>query len=240
MIDKNHDPRKNLKHQDIFMNLGLQDILLRHWLFGCLPGNVIANLSDQFSSRRYSKGTYIFHQNDKAEFLFVILDGEISIENVDLDGKLTNITHLHAGEIFGEFAIIDGQGRSAATRVVQESVVASLPGTIFKKLLTEHTEFSQKLLKVLVSRVRATNQQMECFITLSLMQRTARLLLNLANIDGTELHFTQSDLGDRLHASREKVNSKLKELEKMGLIKCGRGKITILKPNGLSMLLDIT
>lgn len=220
------------------MKRGLQDILLRHWLFGCLPGNEIANLSHQFTSRRYDKGAYIFHQNDPAEYLFVILEGEVSIETINPDGKLTNITHLTSGDIFGEFALIDGKGRSASARIVKDTILTSLTRTVFKRLLREHSGFNEKLLKVLVARVRSVNAHMESLITLNLLQRTARLLLTLSDTGGSEISMTQSDLSTRLHASREKVNSKLKELEKMGAIDRGHGKILILDRDRLNTLLD--
>jgi len=222
------------------MNRGLQDILLRHWLFGSLPGNVIANLSHQFSSRVYAKGTYIFHQNDPAGFLYVILDGQVSIENMSHEGKLTNITHLSSGDIFGEFALIDGLGRSASARVAKEAIVTAISGEVFKRLVKEHSDFSHKLLEVLVARVRSTNHNMECLITLNLSQRIARLLLSMSDQGDDKIQVTQSNLGERLHASREKVNLKLKELEKMGALECGRGEITILNRERLSLLLEIS
>ncbi len=221
------------------MSRSLQDILLRHWLFGCLPGNEIANISHQFSSRKYSKGSYIFHQNDPAENLYVILEGEVSIETINPDGKLTNITQLNSGDIFGEFALIDHRGRSASARISKESIVASLPGIAFSRLLRDHPGFSEKLLKVLVARVRAVNEQMESLITLNLRQRVARLLLTLSDLGGSEIQITQSDLGARLHASREKVNAKLKEIEKTGAIDCGHGKILILDRENLTQLMEL-
>lgn len=218
------------------MTWGLQDILSRHWLFGCLPENEIANLSGQISSRRYSKGGFIFHQDDPAESLFVIIEGEVSIETTTPDGKLTTLTQLRDGDIFGEFALIDHQGRSASARIAIDSIVASLPGTVFRRLLRDHTGFNEKLLKALVSRVRTVNDHIECLITLNLLTRTARILLALADLGGSEIEITQSDLGARLHASREKVNSKLKEIEKSGAIECGRKSILVLDREGLIKL----
>lgn len=236
MINNDH----NSLHAEsvLIMNRGLQDILLRHWLFGSLPGYVIANLSSQFSSRLYSPGSYVFHQNDQAEHLYVILDGEVSIENISTDGKLMSIAYLRAGDIFGEFALIDGLGRSASARIIRQAIIASLSEEVFSRLIKDHPEFSEKLLKVLVKRVRSTNQNMECLIMLSLSQRLARLLLQIMEQDTDIIQITQTNLGDRLHASREKVNLKLKELEKMGILECGRGKVTILDRERLAGLVQ--
>ncbi len=210
------------------MTMNLQDILLRHWLFGCLPRGEITSLSHQFSSQQYSKGAYIFHQNDPADSLFIIIKGQVSIETVNPDGKLTAIAQLSAGDVFGEFALIDHLGRSASARIAKDSVVASLAGIVFKRLLRDHAEFNETLMKALVTKVRTVNQHIESLITLNLLQRTARILLTLSDNGETEIKITQSELGALLHASREKVNSKLKEIEKVGAIDCGRGKVLIL------------
>lgn len=240
MIDSPVIPTHSESAQHINMTRGLQDILLRHWLFGCLPGNEIAILSHQFSSRRYSKGTYIFHQNDPPEYLYVILEGEASIETIKSDGKLTNIAQLSSGDIFGEFALIDNKGRSASARIAKESIVASLPGNVFRRLMREHPDFSAKLMEVLVTKVRTVNEQMESLITLNLLQRTARLLLTLSDLAGSDIKITQSNLSNRLHASREKVNAKLKEIEKAGAIECGHSRIQILDRERLNEFLKLT
>ena len=227
-----------LGNTDDIMSRELQDILMHHWLFGVLPGRTIADLSHQFSSKRYKNGQFIFHQDDPADRLYVILDGEVSIETYNLDGAMTKITHLHGGEIFGEFALIDDQGRSASTCVVKSATVASLSGKIFHKLLEDYPEFSKKLLQVLVSRMRSSNDQITSLVTLNLLQRTARLLQKLYGIQGSEIKITQTAISERLFASREKVNVKLKELEQMGAIETGHGRISVKNADVFSNLLD--
>ncbi len=210
---------------------------MNHWLFGVLPGRRIADLSHQFSTRKFKKGQYIFHQDDPAERLYVILDGEISIETFNVDGKMTKITHLHNGEIFGEFALIDSLGRSASARVVKASTLASLTSTVFDQLLVDHPDFSKKILEVLVERVRTTNEQVASLVTLNLLQRTARLLLQLRGTQGDEIKITQTELSERLFASREKVNVKLRELDQLGAIETGHGTIKIKNVEALTILL---
>jgi len=221
------------------MSRELQDILIRHWLFGVLPGKIIAELSQQFSTKTYKKDAYVFHQDDQARRLYVILEGEVSVETVNIDGKMTKITHLNDGEIFGEFALIDEDGRSASARVVKSSVLASLPGSVFHDLLQDFPAFSKKLLAVLVARLRGANQQVESLVTLSLLQRTAQLLLFINDQTGPEIRSTQTELAERLFATREKVNTKLKELERMDAIEIGHGKIKILDSGRLSELIDV-
>ncbi len=221
------------------MRQSLQDILVRHWLFGTLPGRVIADLANQFSVKSYRKNQYVFHQDDPAARLYVVLEGEVSIETLAADGQVTKIAHLHAGEIFGEFALIDDGGRSAGAITMHKTELASLPGKVFHRLLDDYPEFSRRMLEVLVSRNRQSNSQIESLVTLSLLQRTARLLLQMSETGDTVLNITQEEFASRLFASREKVNGKLKEIEAAGAIKTGHGKITIINNVRLGRYLDL-
>ena len=80
---------------------------------------------------------------------------------------------------------------------------------------------------------------MESLVTLTLIQRTAQLLLNISDKTGPDIETTQTELAERLFATREKVNTKLKELERMGAIELGHGRIKVVKAGRLSAVLDL-
>jgi CRP-like cAMP-binding protein len=229
---------KRSSESNAVMSGELQNILIRHWLFSNLPGKIIAELSYQFSSRKYEKDQYVFHQDDPANHLFVILEGEVSIETLNIEGKVTKISYLNEHEIFGEFALIDGGGRSASALISKPSVLASMSSSIFNKLLEQYPSFSKSVLSVLVTRLRETNQQVESLVTMTLLQRTSQLLIQISGRTGPEIKTTQTELAERLFATRERVNSKLKELERMGAITTGHGKICILDVEILSKQLE--
>lgn len=215
----------------------LQSILINNWLFGSLPGIVISDLSHQFTGRSYNKNQYVFHQGDKSQYIYVIVDGEVSIETINVDGKVTKISRLNPGDIFGEFAVIDEGMRSANALVVRSSLVASLKSETFLSLMESYPVFSKKIMTVLVARLRTTNQQLESLVTMNLLQRTAKILLQISSVEGPEIKVTQTELAERLYASREKVNSKLKDLEAMGAVKRGRGVILVENADRLLTLI---
>ena len=93
---------------------------------------------------------------------------------------------------------------------------------------------------VLVERLRNTNHQVESLVTMTLLQRTARLLLQISGEYGPEIKTTQAELAQRLYATREKVNTKLKQLERLGSIKIGHGKILIKDASKLLNQLDMS
>ncbi|MEP3653499.1 MAG: Crp/Fnr family transcriptional regulator [Litorimonas sp.] len=214
----------------------LINILKNHWLFTVLDEEQLLAVSKKFSIKSYEKGQYVFHQSDVPKHLYVILNGEVSIETHSIEGKVIKITHLDDTEIFGELALIDSGARSAGARVTKPTKLALLSDSAFRALIKQNHHFSQKLLVVLVERLRKTNNQVESLVSQSLMQRTAKLLFEFQSKDGRILKMTQNELGERLFASREKVNMKLKKLEKLKAITTHRGRIEILNPELLESL----
>ena len=215
MTDTLNNPKSNFV-DECEMSRDLSDILLHHPLFSALPGRVITDLTHQFSTRKYSKGQYVFHQDDIANCLFVVVTGEVSIETLNMDGKVTKISQLNRGDIFGEFSLIDGRARSASAVVARSSYLATLNRAQFYELIETYPSFSKSLMEILVNRLRQSKQQIESILTMSLMQRTSQILLQLSKTSGPEIKITQTNHALRLDATREKVTSKLNELERLG------------------------
>ena len=212
------------------------DILKRHWLFNVLDDAQLQTLSKAFFTETYSQGQYVFHQTDAAEHLYVILQGEVSIETHSVDGKVIKIEHLGQADIFGELALLDNGPRSAGAVAIKTTEIALLRKSIFRDIVAENPLFCQKLLIVLAERLRKSNHQVEALVTLSLLQRTAKLLLDIHAREGDQLKITQRELSERLFASREKVNARLKSLEKLNAIAIRRGTIDILNVEILDSL----
>ena len=212
------------------------DILKKHWLFNVLDDVQLEALSKEFLIEAYSKGQYIFHESDPAKHLHVILEGEVSIETHSLTGKVIKISHLSTADIFGEIALIDNGKRSAGALATKATEIAVLPKAKFRDIVEKNPLFCQKLLIVLAERLRKSNHQVEALVTLSLLQRTAKILLDIQRAKGDRLEITQSQLSERLFASREKVNAKLKILEKLNAISIRRGTIDILDVDVLDSL----
>lgn len=215
------------------MKQKLEYFLAEHWLFKALDNQELSNISQKFSTRTYEKGQFVFHQQDLADRVYVILSGLISIETLSPDGQVTKIAQLGPGEVFGELALIEDCSRTASAYVVTSATLASLTKSTFTSLLKANFEVSKRILSVLSSRLRDTTRKVESLVTLSVLQRTVQVLLQMSVHDGDFISITQKDLSERLFASREKVNGKLKVLERDGAIKLLHGKIHVLSRDKL-------
>lgn len=218
------------------MDHSLKEVLKTQPVFRLVSTENFDYLANSFLFKTYITNQYVFHQGDKAKELYIVLSGKVSIESYTLSGKIIQFVHLRKGDIFGEFAILDEGVRSAGVRVLEKTELAILPKSVFNNILDSNPLVLRKLLSLLVRRLRNSNHQVESLATQLLSQRTALLLLNIHKSEGKVLNITQQQLSERLFASREKVNSKLKELEAKGAIKRGHRKIEILSSSLLEKL----
>lgn len=220
------------------MKSELNSLLKRNSLFGQLDHQTLDNLAKQFSDKKYNAGQLVFQQWNEAKRLYIIVSGKISIETYSLDGKVIKIASLGSGDIFGEFSLVDKKPRSASAVAMVETHLASLSADIFDSFIDAHPSVIKSMLIALVDHIRKSNDQIESLVSLSLLQRTSKLLLNLNEKEGSLLSVTQKQLSEQLFASREKVNAKLKELELKGAIKRGHRKIEIISTETLQRLLQ--
>lgn len=216
----------------------IYSILRNHALYKELDERTIKEIASLFISKSYQLDQYVFQQFDEPDRLYIVLSGQVAIQTHGNDGKIVTLSTLGPGNIFGEFALIDHQPRSASVVVTKKANLASLTGVTFQNLLVQHPAISKGMLKALVQHLRHSNNQIESLVSHSLLQRTANHLLNLSRLEGSILRITQKTLSDQLFASREKVNAKLKELEKKGAIRRGHRKIEILSESRLSNIID--
>ena len=98
-----------------------------------------------------------------------------------------------------------------------------------------------KLVAALVRRLRVANERISRQSFQTVPSRVAGVLLQLVAEeapgagDGSEvtIHMNQADLAQLAGTSRESVSRFLADLERAGVVKPGRGRVTVLAPGKL-------
>ena len=93
----------------------------------------------------------IFQEGTNGDAWFVILDGEVSVTKEMPSGPPHVLSHLHAGESFGEMALMDGAPRMATLYAVEATLLVRLPRDTFLDLLRERSMPAVKLLWAMAS-----------------------------------------------------------------------------------------
>ena len=92
------------------------------------PDSVQLKLSSSagITQEHFEPGQEIFRQGDVGDRIYIILSGEADVVQ-DREGKEVFCTRLHAGEFFGEMAVLNGSVRSSTVRCKSPMDALSLP-----------------------------------------------------------------------------------------------------------------
>lgn len=94
-------------------------------LFGALPETVLEHLASTLEVIDVPPGTYLFREEDPADCMFVVLQGDMEILKRSRSGTDARVAVLGPRDWFGEMSIIDVQPRSA-------TVLSVSPGRLIK------------------------------------------------------------------------------------------------------------
>jgi CRP-like cAMP-binding protein len=104
--------------------------------------------------RTYSAGEDIVRQGEMGECMFVIQEGEAEVLIDDGEGGKTRVDVMHAGEVFGEMAILERQARSATVRALGPMRVLTIDKKTFLRRVQEDPSLAFMVLKAMSNRVR--------------------------------------------------------------------------------------
>jgi CRP-like cAMP-binding protein len=201
---------------------------------------------DLASERRVRRNQMIFQKDEAGSSMMAVLAGRVRICSMSADGKEVTLNVIRQGEVFGEFALLDGKPRSAAAIAAEETTLLVVERRDFLPLLTANADLALRLLVVLCDKVRRASLALEDFALLDLPERLARLLINLAAEYGRpvgpgiliDMRISQRDLSNWVASSRESINKQLRAWKDEGLVDLEGGHIILRNPNALRRLLD--
>lgn len=213
-------------------------------LFADLEEGELERFSQVAVPRSFPAGTRVFHEGDSSDACYIVSEGSFRVTREHSDGRAITLATLGPGEIFGELAMLDGDTRSASAESITDGTLLALPANDVRSLLARNPEIALKLVAGLVRRLRAANMRLSRQSFQTVPSRVAGILAQLSregqeNKDGEgEMHevtirMNQTDLAQLAGTSRESVSRFLAELERAGVVRSGRGRVTVLQPNKL-------
>ncbi len=175
--------------------------------------------------RQFAPDQQIISHMDETRDVFFITAGRVRATSFALTGKEVTYRHIDAGDMFGEFAAIDGEPRSAGVVALTDCVVATMSDAEFWEVLGQHPEVAAATLKRLTSQIRVLTERVFEFSVLAVRNRIHAELLRLArshdNRDNTTLIEpapTHAELANHLSTHREAVTRELNALARSGLV----------------------
>lgn len=207
-------------------------------LFSDLEDAELERFSQVAVPRTFPAGTRVFHEGDDSHACYIVKVGSFRVTREHSDGRAITLATLGPGEILGELAMLDGDKRSASAEAVVDGELLALPANDVRALLARHPEIALKLVAGLVRRLRAANVRISRQSFQTVPSRVAGILAQLSREAAAEgggngevtIRMNQTDLAQLAGTSRESVSRFLAELERAGVVRSGRGRVTVLDP----------
>ena len=213
-------------------------------IFAGLPAQVLERVHKHCSWRRYELGELIVDYLDASDEVFFVSTGEVCVTIYSLAGKAVSFRNLGPGDIFGEYAAIDGEPRCASVEARTSCLIASMPGGSFRELLLNEPHVSQALIKGLVRNVRTLTKRVYEFSTLAVNNRIQAELLRLASLvpkKGKSACLdpapTHSEIASRISTHREAVTREINRLSRIGIIERHNGSLVVRDLDRLAAML---
>ena len=195
-------------------------------LFQGLSAAELAKLNGLLRSSHVQSGAHFITADQPGEVVYVLLAGTVKIYVSRADGREVILAFLGPGDTVGEMSLVDSSGRSANVVTTEPTHLLSMDRASFSNCVSTFPLLAQNLVRLLSHRLRFANEQIQALCTLDVPGRVARQILALADRYGQTssgeitipLRLTQSDIGEIVGASRERVNQAVVEFKQRGLI----------------------
>lgn len=194
-------------------------------MFAGLDAALLDRLGRACVVRSWPAGQVLFQRGDDSDHMLVLASGRVRLSMSTPDGHELVLRHVGSGETIGEFALIDGEPRSADATTVERTEALVLPRARFLSVAEDTPGLGLAMARHLCRLLRDTNYQMESIALYDLRLRVVRfLMLRLRDAspdrpDRIPFDLSQGELAAILGASRPKVNRVLQDLVAEGVIR---------------------
>ncbi len=196
-------------------------------LFADLDAVQLQALARLATVRHVAAGAPILREAEPGDLFFALVRGEVKVFVDSPDGREVVLTHLQAGDFFGEMALLEGEPRSASVTALTESELVAIAREDFFALLARDFALTRKILQTMSARLRRSNEVIESLALQDVGGRLARYLVRLADESGqspVDGYFavhrpTHQEIANSIGATRETVTRMLKQFEDRKLIR---------------------
>ncbi len=189
--------------------------------------------------RTIPKGQMIYSQEDRAEALFLLKRGQVTIYRLTPAGKRLELATIGPGAFFGEMPFLGESLRHAYAEAAGESLLCVMSRADVERLIREQPQVALRMIEVLGRRLADREARLEELAYRSAPARIAAVLLRLTEgRAGNEVAVTHQEIGDMIGALRETVTKILDEFQANGLVELRRGHVLLRDPERLRLRLD--
>jgi CRP-like cAMP-binding protein len=190
--------------------------------------------------QRFDNGAIIIDRDDEEGDVHFLAQGQLMAVYWTQGGREIIFTAISEGSYFGELTALDGAPRSLCVYARTPAELAIMPAPVFRDLIRDSALFRNRVLAGLTHRVRDLTERMCQLTSLSVYDRVRAFVLRRAvengclRAGGVLQNFpTHAEIAAEIGANREAISRALSAMRQNGILRAGRGEITIADPDRL-------
>ena len=198
-------------------------------MLSCLDGRIT----------HIAKGSPVFLEGARAEFVGVVLSGKVQILRTDFYGNRSVLTVVSPGGLFAEaFACAEVETLPVSAVALESTSVLLLD---CKRVLTScpnacpfHSKLVRNLLRGIAQKNLILTQKIRCMSQKTTREKLMEFLLEQAKQHGSGefvIPYDRQALADYLGVERSAMSAEISKLRKAGQIDCTGSRFRILTPD---------
>lgn len=144
--------------------MDIKKLLGEFELFKGLSEQELALIASKAVKAEYEENQEIFHEQSTESDLYILTEGRVQILGALGKTDSATIHTILPGKLFGEFAFIDGQPRSATAVAIQKSTVFKIPSQDIYNIFEQDAKMGyitmRNLARILARRIRQTAHEL--------------------------------------------------------------------------------
>lgn len=188
--------------------------------------------------RSFAKGTILYEEGFPCPMVPLILSGVVRVFKMGETGREITLYRVEPGQICvlsSTCALTGKEAKLPAIAVAETDVeLLAVPSHVFRKQLANEPQLQSHLNQILTERLSEMMMVIDEVAFGRVDIRLAEeLLRGCRGTPGAEVTATHAQLAMELGSAREVVSRVLKEFERQGMVRLGRGRIKVLDPDRL-------
>lgn len=197
--------------------------------------------------RTVEENEFFFFQGDAAQYLYILISGQIKLMQSNPNGQQVNLRTIHPWQMFGALGVVRAEATYPATaQALEDSSALAIESGFLHKMLETSPQMSFDLMTLMTSYIQEMQARYRELATERVEQRVANALIRLAGQTGVRsekeaaiiLSFSRQDVAEMTGTTLYTVSRLFSEWERQGIIETGREKIKILMPHDLVRIAD--
>ncbi len=126
-------------------------------LFAGIPPEEVEGLNIGIEERRYATDEVIFEEGDEGKNLYLVAEGVVRISKKGRGGKQETLTLKHAGDFFGELALLDDLPRSARATAAEPALLGRIDSAGLNRFISHSPEAALHFTHAITRQLRSTS-----------------------------------------------------------------------------------